>query len=159
MTVQFQEPPKLEGEPPRATMAELFDKFEELLKYDFVNIDREAMRQSTIYFEVQRQLQIQTACLQYLYQKQAKLKERRRLYYDNRLPQSYYKEEPLKFPPRNQTEMKECLEADTLLQEFAAHVSAAERRVKFCEDTLTEVKSRHWNLKIALDYRKMMEGL
>lgn len=145
-------------EPNRLDIEELQEKFEKLFETDFINLDREALRTSKIYFEVQRELQNQAKSLEYWTQTFAKLMERRRLYYAGRLPKSHYVETPLNFPPQNQTELNEMLKADQFIQDCQKYLSEAERRIKFCEDTLTLVKNRHWDIQNAINYRRMMEG-
>lgn len=145
-------------EPKRLDIEELQTLFEGLFETDFINLDREALRTSKIYFEIQRQLQNQALSLEYWTQTYAKLIERRRLYYSGRLPKSHYVNSPLNFPPQNQTELNEMIKADTMVQDCQKYLSEAERRVKFCEDTLALVKNRHWDIQNAINYRRMMEG-
>lgn len=150
--------PKAPKEPERLDYEQLVDKFEALFETDFINLDKEAIRTPKIYFEVQRELQRQALSLEYWTQTYAELTQRRRLHYSGRLPASHYAEDKLLYPPQNQTEANEMMKADKMLQECSKYLSEAERRVKFCEETLSMVKSRHWDIQNAINYRKMMEG-
>lgn len=142
---------------------ELMDFLKTAMQIDPINLDKEALNRGSVYFKVQQELQLQARALGYFTDAMSKLKESLRLYYDGRLPSQFYDPSRggnrIKFPPKNQTELNELVKNDDLFMMLNQHLRQAESKVKLCEETLKQVSMRHWDIKTALDFRKMMEGV
>ncbi|QZI90474.1 hypothetical protein MYOV003v1_p0150 [Vibrio phage 207E48.1] len=147
----------LKGMPVSTPLDELQDIMEELFKLDSINLDKEALRQDRVFFEVQRYYIQEGRALRFLVQKLETVKLYRRKYYLRQLPSKVYEEEPLNpFPLK--TEVDQYLKADPLLWEMRAITEEQEAKVKFLEDSLNRSRSRSFDIKNAIQWRCMLEG-
>lgn len=144
--------------PRHTNMEELQVKLKELMKMDSVNLDAEAIRQTSLFFEVQKFYIDEGRALRWLMAKQAKMLIYRRQYYLGQLPPSVYAAEPLN-PRPLKTEVDVYMRADDVMQELGEMVKESEARVKLCEQSLDRVKQRGYDLKSAIDWRKAVEQI
>lgn len=137
---------------------ELQDKLKELMKMDSVNLDAEALRQTSLFFEIQRYYIDEGRCLRWLMVQQTKMQLHRRQYYLGQLSPAVYAAEPLN-PRPLKTEVDLYLKADDILLELGEMVKEAEARVKLVEQTLSRVKDRGWDIKAAIEWRRAVEQI
>lgn len=137
---------------------ELQAKLKELMHMDTVNLDAEALRQTSLFFEVQRLYIDEGRCLRWLIQKHTKMSLFRKQYYLGQLSPEVYKNEPLN-PRPLKTEVDTYLKADDILMELNGLVQEAEARVKLCEQSLYRVKDRGFDIKNAIEWRRAVEQI
>ncbi|QZI89719.1 hypothetical protein MYOV002v2_p0014 [Vibrio phage 144E46.1] len=147
----------LKGMPKTDSMEDLQDKMEELFKMDSLNLDKEALRQDRVFFDVQRYYIQEGRVLRFLLQKFETVKLYRRKYYLRQLPSAVYEKEPLNpFPLK--TEVDQYLKADHLVWEMRNLTEEQEAKVKYLEDSLSRARSRSFDIKNAIQWRCMLEG-
>lgn len=144
--------------PRHMDMETLQEKLKDLMKMDSVNLDAEALRQTNLFFEVQRFYIDEGRCLRWLMAKQAKMQLHRKQYYLGQLPAAIYAAEPLN-PRPLKTEVDVYMKADDILQEFGEMVKESEARVKLAEQTLNRVRERGFDIKNAIEWRKAVEQI
>ncbi|CAL9976494.1 hypothetical protein VPHK469_0016 [Vibrio phage K469] len=147
----------LKGMPKTDTLEDLQDEMEKLFELDSINLDKEALRQDRVFFEVQRYYIQEGRVLRFLIEKFESVKLYRRKYYLRQLPSKVYEAEPLNpFPLK--TEVDQYLKADSLVWEMRNLTEEQEMKVKYLEDCLSRARSRSFDIKNAIQWRCMLEG-
>ncbi|AUR97718.1 recombination protein [Vibrio phage 1.244.A._10N.261.54.C3] len=147
----------LEGMPKSDTIEFLQNRMEELFAMDSVNLDKEALRQDKLYFEVQRYYIQEGQVYRFLLEKFEGVKLFRRKYYLRQLPESVYRDEPLNpFPMKSEVDY--YLKADPLIWEMRQLVDEQDAKVNYLESAIQRAKARSFDIKNAIQWRCMLEG-
>lgn len=146
----------LKDAPPSRSHEAILAELEQLFTMDTVNLDKEALRQTTIFYKVQNMIMTEGQRLRWLIGKYEQLKLYRRKYYLGILPSAVYQAEPLKVKPLK-TEVDLYMKADPMMQEIKAAMDDQDAKMKLLEDSLKRVKDRGFDIKNAIQWRSLME--
>jgi hypothetical protein len=138
-------------------MQEIIDKVNQMLAVDEANLDREIIRQTKIFSDIQGIYLTEVRKLRDLNVKQDKLKLDRWMYYNGKAPAAVYKKDPMNYTILK-SDIDKYLAADALLSEMKMLVGEQEDLVKFLEDALKRIQSRGYELKTAIDWKKWIAG-
>ncbi len=147
-----------EDMPRSMPIEDLLNKLEELFEMDTINLDKEALQQTKLFFEIQRLYIDEGRCLGWIADKEAEIVHMRRRYYQGNLPQSAYVKEPLN-PLPLKTDVDKFLKADRMVLNIRRMLADAEVKTKLCEDSLKRVRDRGFDIKNAITWRMAMEQI
>lgn len=141
-----------------ATYEEIETEVDRLLSINPDDLDREAIRNPKIFTNLNRMYVQKSRRLSELYNALNKLEHKRHRYYAGKATAEEYKKEPLT-EAILKTDIPSYMNIDPLVSELRDHVKECERVVKFLEDAKGQLRQRGFDIKNAIDYRKMMLGL
>lgn len=147
----------LKDAPRHNTIEELQLTMAKLFEFDSANLDTMALGQTRLFHEVQRLYLQESKYLRYIMRKYDKVFLHRKKYYMGVLPQSVYKAEPLN-PLPLKSEIDMYMRADDIVCEMKELMSESEERVKYTEDCLKRVRDRGYDIKNAIEWRKVVES-
>lgn len=139
------------------TFEELVKIVEDLLVIKSDDLDAEALRGqkiftqlNLIYIQVSRKLALLT-------KQKDTVEFNRTRHYSGKLTSLHYKNDPL---PESilKTDIPNHMNVDPIVVEIRDMVRECERVVKFIEDAKGSLRSRGFDIKNAIDYRKLMMG-
>lgn len=140
------------------TFEQIADHVENLLNIDSDNLDAEALRNSKIFVELNRIYTIQSRKLIKLIQQSDKVEHAWSKHYAGKQTREWYKQNP-----QNEAVLKGdiplLLKVHPEVLEVKGLVVEQERICKFLEDSKDRLKSRTFDLKNAIEFRKMMMGM
>lgn len=131
------------------------DEIESLLKIDTDNLDAEALRGTMIFVRLHRLYNIEGKKLRHFTQLLDKLEMIRWKHYNGLLDGKHYREDPLPVKP-NKTDVNLYMKSDSTLQEMREIVRVQDSIVSFIEDSIKQAKNRNFDIKNAIDFRKML---
>jgi hypothetical protein len=141
-----------------ATYEEIEGEVDRLLAINPDDLDGEALRNSKIFTSINRIYILKSRKLGELYTALHKLEHKRQRYYAGKESSEVYKKEPLT-EAILKTDIPSHMNIDPLVVEMRTIVKETERTVKFLEDAKGQLRQRGFDIKNAIDYRKMMLGL
>lgn len=147
-------------EPEHESIEDLMDFCEGLLDIEpsqSGNLDQLALDQTRHYHKIQRKYIFEGRYLGWALRRQASIKLLRRKYYLGVLPSKVYASEPLN-PMPAKSEINEYLKGDHMMLIIDEIVENAEQRVKYLEQALQRVRDRGYDIKNAIEWRKVVEG-
>lgn len=129
-----------------------------LLNIDPDNLDGEAVRNPKIFTELNRMYIHKSRKLGELTIQLDKLEHRRKRYYGGKETAEVYKKEPLT-EAILKSDIDSYMSIDPLIIEMRGLVKECEMTVKFLEDAKGQLRSRGFDIKNAIEYRKLMLGV
>jgi len=136
---------------------ELVDKLEVLLGINSENIDAEALRSNKIFGEVQRLHGHAARKLKTLLVQQKQVQMHRWKRYAGKWTSQQYKDEPLGEAVLK-TDIDRYMAIDPVMVEINAIVDEQDRIMKLLEDAKAQYKQRTWDIKNAIEFRRMISG-
>ena len=140
-----------------STYEEIEAEVEKLLGIDGDNLDGEAIRNTKIFTQINRIYIQKSRQLGKMLNQLNSLEHMRKRHYSGKLTGEHYKKDPLPEAVLK-TEIPEYLNVDPLVVEMRDNVKECERIVKFLEDAKGALRSRGFDIKNAIEYRKLMMG-
>lgn len=141
-----------------ASYEQIESEVDRLLTINPDELDAEAIRGSKIFTSINRIYVQKSRQLGELLKLQAKVEVKRQRYYAGKEPAEVYRKEPLTEAVLK-TDIPMYMNIDPMVTEIRDLVKECERCVKFLEDTKGQLRQRNFDIKNALDFRKMMLGL
>lgn len=141
-----------------ATYEEIEGEVDRLLAINPDDLDGEAIRNAKIFTSINRIYIYKSRKLGELLTALHKLELSRQRYYSGKATAEQYKKEPLT-EAILKTDIPNHMNVDPLVVEMRNVVKECERTVKFLEDAKGQLRQRGFDIKNAIDYRKMMLGL
>lgn len=128
-----------------------------LLNIDSDNLDAEAIRNQRIFTEINRIYIHKSREYVGLTNQLANLEHKQFRHYAGKLTAEHYKKNPL---PEAilKTDIPSWMAVDPLVVEMRGLVKECERVVKYLEDAKGSLRSRGFDIKNAIEYRKLMMG-
>lgn len=140
-----------------STFEEISEKVDQLLEIKAEDLDGEAIKNPKIFSEINRMYIQKSRKLYELTNQQDKLEHKRKRYYSGKETAEVYKKEPL-----NEAILKSDIDSymaiDPLIVEMRSLVKECERIVKYLEDAKAQLRQRGFDIKNAIDYRRLMLG-
>lgn len=121
------------------------------------NLDTSSLMSSRLFMLAQRFYIHEARVLEKVMAKKNKTDLFLRRYYAGELPAQFYQERPLHVKPLK-SEIDVWLKADDNYIEMNSCLDEQKRKVKFIESCLDRIKSRHFEIKTAIDWRRYMDG-
>lgn len=121
-------------------------------------LDSEALRGGKIFTSLNRIYIAKSRQLGELLKVQAKVEQKRQRYYAGKESAEVYRKEPLT-EAILKTDIPMYMNTDPVVVEIRDLVKECERCVKFLEDAKGQLRQRGFDIKNALDFRRMMLGL
>jgi hypothetical protein len=122
------------------------------------NLDAEALKAPRIFTKLNRIYVVRSRKLAELYTQLSKLEHARRRHFGGKGTAESYKKEPLNEAILKQ-DIDSYLNIDPLMIEMRSAVKEEDRIVKFLEDAKGQLRSRGFDIKNAIEYRKLMMGM
>jgi hypothetical protein len=122
------------------------------------DLDGEAIRGPKIFTSLNRIYIQKSRQLSELMKALHKLEFKRQRYYAGKETSEVYRKEPL-VEAVLKTDIPNYMNVDPLVTEMRELVKESERIVKFLEDAKGQLRQRGFDIKNALDFRRMMLGL
>lgn len=141
-----------------ATYEQIEAEVDRLLAINPDDLDGEAIRGPKIFTSLNRMYIQKSRKLSELSNALNKLEHKRNRYYGGKESADTYKKEPLT-EAILKTDIPSYMNIDPLVVEMRTIVKEAERCVKFLEDAKGQLRQRGFDIKNALDFRRMMLGL
>jgi hypothetical protein len=141
-----------------STYEEIEAEVDRLLSINPDDLDGEAIRNSKIFTSISRMYVQKSRKLSELYHALAKLELKRNRYYGGKESSEVYRKEPLT-EAILKSDIPSYMNIDPLVTEMRDLVKECERTVKFLEDSKGTLRARGFDIKNAIEYRKMMLGL
>lgn len=137
---------------------EIVDIVEKMLVIGTDDLDEEAKKAQKIFTDLNR-IYIQFSRKLYkLINQQDKIEMKRNRYYAGKASAAEYKAEPL-HEAILKTDIPHYMNIDPLVVEMRTLVKECEHIVKFLEDSKGSLRSRSYDLRAAIDFRKLMMGV
>lgn len=130
---------------------------EDLLYINPDNLDGEALNNQKIFPKISRIYIQKSRKLMDLTKTMAKLEHKRRRYYSGKESAEIYKKEPLT-EAILKSDVDNYMAIDPLVVEMRGLVKECEMIVKFLEESKGQLRSRGFDIKNSIEYRKMMLG-
>lgn len=140
-----------------STYEEIESEIDKLLEVNGDDLDAEAIRNTKIFTKISRIYIQKSRQLGKLLDQQKQIEHVRKRHYSGKLTSEHYKKEPLN-EAILKADIPEYMDIDPLVVEMRNQVKECERIVKFLEDSKKTLYSRGFDIKNAIDYRKMMLG-
>lgn len=141
-----------------STFEDIEKVIEEKLIIDGNDLDGEAIRNQKIFTEINRIYVHKSRKLGELTDQLAKVEHNRYRHYNGKLSAEHYKKDPITEAILKQ-DIPSYMNIDPLVVEMRNLVKECERVVKYVEDAKKSLHSRGFDVKNAIDYRKLMLGL
>lgn len=141
-----------------STYEEIEAEVDRLLNINADDLDGEAIRNSKIFTQLSRMYVQKSRKLSELYTALAKLEHKRNRYYGGKESSEVYRKEPLN-EAILKSDIPSHMNIDPLVIEMRDLVKECERTVKFLEESKGQLRARGFDIKNAIEYRKMMLGL
>jgi hypothetical protein len=141
-----------------STYEEVSEYIDGLLSIDSEKLDSEAVRNQHIFASINRVYIQKSRKLYSMINKQDKLELSRYRHYNGKETKEHYREEPLT-ESLLKTDIPLYMNVDPLVIEMRSMVKECERIVKYLEDAKGSLRSRGFDIKNAIDYRKLMLGM
>lgn len=140
-----------------STYEEIEARIETLLNIDSDNLDGEAIRNQKIFPEISRIYVQKSRKLSALINQLNKIEFNRTRHYSGKLTAEHYKKDPLTEAVLK-TDIPNYMNVDPVVVEMRNLVKECERAVKFLEDAKGSLRARGFDIKNAIEYRKLMLG-
>ena len=139
------------------TYEEISSKVDSLLIIDGDELDYEAMRNQKIFSTINRYYVQKSRELESLSNTLAKVEQTRFRHYAGKETALHYKTNPL---PEAilKSDIPGHMSVDPIVVEMRGFVKECERIVKYLEESKGSLRSRSFDIRNAIDYRKMMTG-
>lgn len=141
-----------------ATYEQIEAEIDRLLAINPDELDAEALRGGKVFTAINRIYIQKSRQLGKLLNLQARVEQKRQRYYAGKESAEVYKKEPLT-EAILKTDIPMYMSTDEVVTEVRNLVKEAERCVKFLEDSKGQLRQRGFDIKNALDFRRMMLGL
>lgn len=141
-----------------ASYEQVEDEIGKLLAINPDDLDGEALRGPKIFTSINRIYIQKSRRLSELLTGLHKLEHKRNRYYGGKDTAESYRKEPLT-EAILKTDIPSYMNIDPLVVEMRELVKETERIVKFIEDSKGQLRQRGFDIKNALDFRRMMLGL
>lgn len=137
----------------------IMDVLEDMLDIDPAskNLDQTSLTISRIFMVAQRFYIHECRVLEKLLAKKNKTDLYIRRYYAGELPAQVYQDRPLNIKPLK-SDIDIWIKADDNFIEMNTYVDEQKRKVKFIESCFDRIKSRNFDIKNAIDWRKYLDG-
>lgn len=139
------------------TFEELETEVDQLLNIESDNLDGESIRSPKIFNVLSRMYVQKGRKLYELTGQLNKLVLQRERYYGGKETAEYYKKNPLN-EAILKSDISKYVDVDPLVVEMRRLVKECEVTVKFLEESKKELHQRRFDVKNAIDYRRMMLG-
>lgn len=121
------------------------------------DLDKSSLASSRLFMEAQRFYIAEIRVLEKLVAKKNKTDLYLRRYYAGELPSQVYQARPLPVKPLK-SDIDIWIKADDNFIEMNSLVEEQKRKVKFIESCVDRIKTRGYEIKTAIDWRKYMDG-
>lgn len=139
------------------THDQIIDEVDKLLDIDSDNLDAEAIRNQKIFGTIQRIYRQRASKLIGLMEQKDAVEMKRTRFYSGKLSAEEYKKEPLR-ESILKTDIPKYLDNDDLVKEIRKLVKEEEMVVKYLEEAKGSLRSRGFDIKNAIEWRKLMMG-
>lgn len=121
------------------------------------DLEVEIKKQPKIFAVLERLYSVHSRKLAILHTQRAKVERLRTMFYDGKLPASHYQKEPLAVAVLK-SDIPKLLDTDVQMTEMRALYNEQDRLVKSIERAKEQLRSRTWDLKNIIEYRKLLLG-
>ena len=143
---------------PESTFDEVNDQVAVLLEIDMTALDVAAVENVKIFSCLQKLYNIHTKKLHRMTVQFKKVEMQRWKHYCGKMPPDHYKQEPLREAILKQ-DIDRYMAVDDTYQSAKSLLDEQDRIVSLIEKSKQEVKSRGFNIKNAIDYQRMINGM
>lgn len=140
-----------------STYEEIEAEIDRLLTIDGDNLDGEAIRNTKIFTQINRIYVQKSRKYDKLLTQLHNLEHQRKRHYGGKMTGEHYRKEPLPEAVLK-TDIPEYMNVDNLVVEMRNVVKECERIVKFLEDAKKSLYSRGFDIKNAIEFRRLMLG-
>ena len=140
------------------TYEEVSEYIDGLLTIDSEKLDDEAVRNQKIFADINRAYIQKSRKLYSLINQQDKIELGRYRHYNGKETKEHYREDPLT-ESLLKTDIPLYMNVDPLVVEMRSLVKECERIVKYLEDAKGSLRSRGFDIKNAIEFRKIMLGM
>ena len=137
---------------------DVIDKVDTLLAIDSDNLDAEAIRNTRIFTDINRMYITESRKLARLAVMKNKVEFKRNRFYGGKETAEHYKKEPLR-ESILKTDIPTYMNIDPQVLEIRGMYEEQEKVVKFLEESKQALRSRGFDVKNAIEFRRLMMGM